>query len=122
MANRRVGGLISFQISGEAFQAKGSFSYNIGVPKKEAVIGSDGVHGFKEMPQVAYIEGAITDTDELDLQALRETRDATCTLQLANGKVIVVEECHEASDGEGTTEEGELQIRMEGVRGREISA
>ncbi len=122
MANRRVGGIITFNINGTAFLAKGSFTYNIGVPKKEAVIGADGIHGFKEMPIVPFIEGQITDTDELDLQALRETRDATCTLQLANGKVIVVEECHEASDGDGTSEEGELQIRMEGIRGREVSA
>lgn len=122
MANRRVGGIISFKISGESFNAKGNFTYNIGVPKKEAVVGSDGVHGFKEMPQVPYIEGSLTDTDELDLQALRETRDATCTLALANGKIIVIEEAHEASDGEASTEEGELQIRMEGMRGREVSA
>lgn len=122
MANRRVGGTITFSISGTAFSAKGNFTYNIGVDKKEAVVGADGVHGFKQMPQVAFIEGQITDNDELDLQALRETRDATCTLALANGKIIVIEECFEASDGDGSTEEGELQIRMEGVRGREVTA
>lgn len=122
MANRRVGGIISFRIGGEVFNAKGNFTYNLGISKKTAVVGSDGVHGFTEQPQVAYIEGTLTDTDELDLQALRETRDSTCTLALANGKVIVIEEAFEASDGEGSSEEGELQIRMEGVRGREVSA
>lgn len=121
MANSRIGGLIQFKVDGEQFLAKGNFTYNLGVPKKEQVVGADSVHGFKEMPQVPFIEGAITDTDELDTEALRNLRDVTVTLELANGKVVVIEEACEASDGNGTTEEGELTIRFEGKRGREVS-
>ena len=121
MANSRIGGLIQFKVDGELFQAKGSFTYNIGVSKKEMVVGSDAVHGFKELPTVPFIEGSLTDTDELDYQALQELRDVTVTLELANGKVIVVEEAVYAADGDGTTEEGELQVRFEGKRGREVA-
>jgi hypothetical protein len=119
MPNRRVGGIIAFKVNGQIFQAKGPFTYNIGVPKKEAVIGADGIHGFKEVPIVPFIEGTVTDDDETDLQALRETRDATVVLELANGKVISVFEAFEASDGDGSSEEGELQVRFEGIRGQE---
>ena len=41
---------------------RGTFTYHLGIPKREAVIGPDRVHGYKEMPQVAYIEGAITES------------------------------------------------------------
>lgn len=121
MANRRVGGIIFFKIDGQQFSAKGNFTYNIGIPKREAVIGSDGVHGFKELPQPSKIEGQITDNDELDLEALLRARDVTCTLELANGKVIVLQEAFYSADGDASSEEGEIQIMMTGVRGKEIS-
>lgn len=121
MANRRIGGILELKLDGSILQAKGSFTYNLGIPKKEMVVGSDFVHGFKELPQVPYIEGQITDSDELDLEALRRSRDVTVTLNLANGKIIVIEEAIEASDGSGTTEEGELEVRFEGIRGREVA-
>ena len=120
MANRRIGGVILLKVDGDQLQAKGNFSYNLGVPKKEMIPGADGVHGFKEQPVVPYIEGAITDNDELDLETLQRTRDATVTLELANGKVIVLEEAVYAADGAASSEEGEIEFRFEGVRGREV--
>jgi len=55
----RVGGIIRFSIDGVQYRAKGNFSYMIGNPKREAVVGSDGVHGYKETPQALFIEGTI---------------------------------------------------------------
>jgi hypothetical protein len=121
MANSRIGGIIQFKVDGETYLAKGAFTYNLGEPKREMVVGSDGVHGFKEMPKVAFIEGSITDTDELDLSALQQLRDTTVTLNLANGKVISLESAVYTADGDVTTEEGEVQVRFEGLAGREIS-
>ena len=118
----RVGGIIEFKVDGEIFQAKGNFTYNIGVAKKEMIVGSDSIHGYKETPQVPFIEGAITDGGDLDLEALRNFTEVTVTLGLANGKIIVIELATEASDGNGTTEEGELEVRFEGITGREIAA
>ncbi len=121
MANRRVGGVILFKIDGELFQAKGEFTYDIGVPKREAVVGMDALHGFKETPKVGFIEGAITDNDELDLKSLLNLRDTTATLELANGKVIVMREAYYAGDGNVTTNEGQIPLRIEGF-GEEVSA
>lgn len=120
--NRRVGGILFFKLDGQLFQAKGEYTYDIGVPKREAVVGADAVHGFKEEPKVPFIEGAITDNDELDLQALLEFRDGTATLELANGKVIVIREAFYAGDGTVTTSEGEVTVRIEGIRGEEVPA
>lgn len=122
MANRRVGGVIFLKVNGELLQAKGAFSYNIGVNQKEPVIGVDGVHGFTEKPQAAFVEGTITDSDALDLETLLSTRDATITLELANGKTIVLEEAWQSAAGQGSTEAGELEIRFDAIRGRELGA
>jgi hypothetical protein len=121
MANRRVGGVLLFKLDGQVYLAKGNFEYDIGAPKRDAVVGADSVHGFKEMPKVPFISGAITDTDETDLEALLNFRDGTATLELANGKVIVIREAYYAGDGNVSTEEGEIPLRIEGIRGEEVS-
>lgn len=123
MANPRIGGIIFVKVNGEVLKAKGSFTYNLGKPKREAVMDAGGgVAGYKETPQVPYIEGAATDSDQLDVAALIETKDATVTLELANGKTIVLRSAYYAADGQVTTEEGELQIRFEGFSAEEIPA
>lgn len=120
MSQRRAG-LIQVQVNGEIFDAKGSWSYNLGRPKREAIIGADGVHGFKETPQVCYIEGEATDRGNLDVAALVSIQDATVTLSLANGKVVVLREAWYAGDGTVNTEEANIAVRFEGAGAEEIS-
>ena len=65
MAARR-GGIISFAINGETQLAKGNFTYNLGAPKREGIVGMDRPHGFKATPQIPFIEGEITDAGTVD--------------------------------------------------------
>lgn len=123
MANPRIGGLIFLKVNGEVLKAKGAFTYNLGKPQREAVMDAGGgVAGFKETPQVPFIEGAITDSDQLDVGGLLDTTDATVTLELANGKTIVLRGGYFASEGAVTTEEGEIAVRFEGFSAEEIPA
>lgn len=116
----RIGGVISLKINGEMYFAKGDFTYNIGKPKKEGVVGSDRVHGYKETPQIPFIEGEITDRAEMSLEDLLNTDDATITLELANGKVIVLREAWYANEGTGNTGEGNIPVRFEGKSAEEV--
>lgn len=120
MAKNRVGGLISLKIDGDIYKAKGNFTYNLGKPKRDAVIGADVVHGYKEAVQVPFIEGEITDTREISLETLAMIDEATVTLELANDKVIVLREAWQAGEGTGNTEEGNIAIRFEGMSAEEI--
>ena len=120
MADQRRAGLLQLQTGGEIQDAKGEFTYNLGVPKREEIVGSDGVHGFKETPQVAYIEGAITDRSTLDVKALVSGKDVTVTLALANGKTISLRNAWFAGDGNITTGEGEIAVRWCGKSAQEI--
>ena len=122
MANDRVGGIIFIKRDGIQLQAKGEFTYNLGVPKREAVVGSDEVHGFSEKPQVPMIEGAITDSSDLDLKKdVLEVRDALVTLDLANGKTVVLRDAFYAADGNVKTDEGEVEFKFEGREAEEIA-
>jgi len=117
-----VGGYITVRANGAQLRAKGSWSYNLGRPVRTAVVGADGVHGYRESPQVAFIEGAITDRGDLDLTALVGMKDATITLDLANGKTFVLSQAWFSGEGTATTEEGEVAVRFEGQKGEELAA
>lgn len=110
--NRRAG-RIYFKVDGAQYDAKGSYSYNLGVDKRDALVGSDGIHGYKEMPQVAYVEGVITDGSEVDVAALAKLDGVTVTLELVSGKTIVLSDAWFAGEGTVTTEEGEVAVRFE---------
>lgn len=111
--NNRRAGCVYLKIDGELRDAKGSYSYNLGIPKRDPIVGADSIHGYKETPQVAFIEGAITDSDDLDVKALAEQDNVTVTLELATGKTIVLSNAWYAGEGTVTTEEGEIAVRWE---------
>jgi hypothetical protein len=118
--SNRIGGLISLKINGDIMFAKGNFTYNLGQPRKEGVVGADRVHGYKETPQIPFIEGEITDRKELSLESLQAFSNETVTLELANGKVIVLRNAWYASEGTGNTEEGNIACRFEGMGAEEV--
>jgi tail tube protein len=120
MSQRRAG-LLQVKVNGEIQEAKGAWTYNLGRPVREAIVGADGVHGYKETPQIAFIEGAITDRLSLDLAALVSIADATVTLDLANGKTILLSQAWFAGDGSATSEEGEIAVRFEGKDAEELT-
>lgn len=117
--NRRAGTLF-FKVDGAQYDAKGSFTYNLGAAKREAIVGADAVHGYKETPQTPFIEGEITDRADLDLEALLNLDGVTVTLELANGKVILLRDAWYAGEGNVGTEEANIQVRFEGLSGEEV--
>jgi hypothetical protein len=111
---QRRGGIIAVQINGEVVEAKGSWTYALGRPVREAILGADAPHGFKETPSIGFIEGGISDRADLDVAALSTATGVTVTLTLANNKVIRLRDAYAAGDWNVTTEEGEIAARFEG--------
>jgi hypothetical protein len=118
---KRVGGLIALKVDGAQYNCKGNFSYNLGRPKREGVVGAERVHGFKKTPQLAFLEGEVTDNDGLDLALLVDLEDVVVTLQLGSGKVIVFNHAWYAGEGTANTEEGNIGVRFESEEAQEIS-
>jgi hypothetical protein len=116
----RVGGIIFLKVNGQQYRCKGSFTFDLGAPQRTAVVGHDGPHGYNEVPKTPFIEGEITDSSQISLEELLNFKDATVTLELANGKVIALREAWYAGDGQGQTEEGNVTFRAEGLRGEEV--
>lgn len=119
MSNVRAGKLF-FKVNGAQYRAKGEFTYNLGADKLTMIAGADGVHGAKSETVVPFIEGKITDGDDLDVKLLAQVQDATVTLELANGKVIALRGAVYAADANVTTGEGEVPVRFEGIKAEEV--
>jgi hypothetical protein len=120
MPDQRRAGTIEFQIDGEMMDAVGNFTYNLGRPKREALVGADKVHGYKEMPQPAFIEGEIRDRRALDLKRIIDMVDATVYLRFAHGKAFVLRNAWFAGEGTGNSEEANFPVRFEGLSGEEV--
>lgn len=120
MSQRRAG-ILFLKVDGALYDAKGNFTYNLGKAKREAIVGADAVHGYKEMPQVAFIEGEFTDGSSLDLAKLVALDGVTVTLELANGKVVILRDAWFAGDGNVQTEEGNIAVRFEAKSADEVA-
>lgn len=121
MSQRRAG-VVYFKVDGNIYDAKGNFTYNLGKPKREAIVGADVIHGYMEKIKVPFIEGEITDRSNLDLGVFQSLTDVTVTLELANGKTIVLRNAWFAGDGDVKTEEANIAVRFEGLTGEEVAA
>ena len=91
--------------------------------KREALINSDlSIAGYKEMGQVPFIEGEITDQSDLVLADFVNLENVTLTLELANDKVFTLRNAWFSADGNVQTEEGNIQVRFEGKEAEETNA
>jgi len=116
----RLAGIVLVKVDGEQYKAAGDFTYSLGLGKREALAGPDGVHGYKETPQTPFVEGEIRDHADLDLEAVMTATDVTVTLELANGKVISLTGAWWASDGQVGTADAKIKARFEGLYAEEI--
>lgn len=117
----RIAGIIQLQVDGTIQDAKGSFDYNLGEPKREAVLNAAGqVVGYKETPQTPFIEGEVIDRGNLDLKALVSGRGLTVNLKLGNGKMVTLHDAFFAGEGTASTEDANIKVRWEGSGADEV--
>ncbi len=114
MAQQRIGGFLVFKIDGVQYSARGAFKYQPLTTEKTGRAGQDGPHGFTEMPVVPYIEGELTDLGGVSVQALQALDDSTFTLELANGKVVILRNGWVSGQIPVDTTEGKYPIKLEG--------
>lgn len=116
----RIAGYMEISKNGTKLAAAGTFSYDLGIPKRDGVVGPDAHHGYKETPKISYIEGSVIVKPDLNITDLCNTTNATITLVLATGKTIVLGDAYYAGEGTGDTDGGTVQVRFEGMRANEV--
>lgn len=114
MANsNRRGGTVQLQLDGVVHDIEGEFTIGYGTPKREPIIGSNRVIGYKEVPQVAFIQGKVIDSAGLDVKALCNATDVTANMKLATGKTAVLRDAWYAGSAELNTGDGGIDFRIE---------
>jgi hypothetical protein len=111
----RVAGIVFVKVDGAQLKIKANVNCNRGDEKREGIVGHDGVHGYKSLPQIPYIEGEQTDSKDLDLKKYMAIDGATVTVQFANGKTFVLRQAWNASEGTVGSEEANISFRFEGL-------
>src|ERR1043166_329387 len=119
---QRIGGTIIFRRNGAQYSARGSFKYSPFLFEKTGVAGQDEPHGFTEKPRLPSIEGDISDIGAVSVSDLQNADDAVWTLELANGKVIVLTGGWVSGSPDVETEDGKFSIKLEGMFVQEIIA
>lgn len=117
-----VGGIYTMFVDKLEFLLKGDPEFDIGGTKRTVIRGAgDGkIHGNKVEKVNSRISGTTTNTSELDIEALRETKDATITLYCPNGKVVSFPHCSFTGDPTVSGAEGEVSFEFQGDKATEI--
>jgi len=118
-SNRR-GGIVFLSINGQGYDVKGPIDITYDSPVRTAIVGQDGVHGYKEMPRAAKFKGKLTDRGDLDLKALFTAKDVTAVGRLANGKTVTLRDAFYSGEATSNTEEGEVDIELTGMSLQEV--
>ena len=118
-----IGGKFTIACDGVGYYASGVFKYGAGFDKREAVMHSAGFAGFKTSVVAPYISGELIDNETLSLSDIANMTNSTITLDLSNGKQIVLRGAYSTNDnGLEIDTDGKITIKFEGQSLEEVPA
>jgi hypothetical protein len=104
-----IAGRIEVTANGNRLQAAGAFKIRPGTPKREELVGPDGLHGVKEMPTAPGASGTIRNNRKLNVpETIGNMQNATIVITLCSGKQYLLEDCVYKGDLEIDTENAEI--------------
>lgn len=113
----RIAGIIALSVDGVTQRTEGEFTYNLGTPLREALVGNQGLDGYKETPQAAFIKGNVRVTKGFDLRAFMEKTGVDAQLTLSTGEVIVFTDGFVAGEGTGSTDTATIAFEFYANKG-----
>ena len=122
MGNSRLAGVAFIKVDGRQLLLRDAAKYSIDPMERETIVGMDKVHGFSEKPRAGFIESTITDTGDLSLSDFQKMTDVTVTLELANGKTIILHNAWTTAAREVEAKEATFTVRWETANGEEMKA
>ena len=114
MASNLIAGTAQVVADGITYQLAGDAKYNPSSVKREALIGQDGFHGWKELPIPGSISMSIRDAGSLTVANFNSMRNSTVTLTLANGKTVIGRNMGTTEVNDVDSTEGKFDVKWEG--------
>lgn len=115
-----IAGKCYIKVNGTQFNLRGNMTISIGNEEKEPIVGLDKFHGLKVVPRASFLECDITDTADLDVEALENIQDATITVELVNGKTAVLRNAFQTNALELKAEDGVMTVKFQAPKGEWI--
>jgi hypothetical protein len=114
MASNLIAGTAQVTVDGATYQLEGSAKYSPSKVKREAMMGQDGFHGWKETPIPGFISMSLRDAGDLTVADFNSMRNATVVLELANGKIVTGRNMGTTDAQEVDTEDAKFDVKFEG--------
>lgn len=114
----KVAGTCYFKVNGVQFSLRGNCTISIGNAHRETIVGLDGYHGIKEIPEAGSIECDLTHQPTIDLNIIEALTDATVTVELINGAVATLNNATQMNHLSLNTEDGKFTVKFEGPSGQ----
>jgi hypothetical protein len=121
MSSNLIAGTAQVTIDGTTYQLVGSGKYNPSTVKRDALVGQDGFHGWKEMPIPGSISMSVRDGGGLTVANLNGLRNSTVVLTLANGKTVIGRNMGTTEVNDVDTVEGAFDVKFEGPQVTEMT-
>lgn len=111
--SRRLAGLATMSINGEAYDIVSDAVYNASTIKRETLSGQTRVEGYSEMPVAGYIGATLRDNSAFSVSAFNAQTDCTVVMTLANGKTVYGNGMWNTELSEVKTQEGTFSVKFE---------
>lgn len=114
MSSNLIAGTAQITVDGVTYQLVGSLKYSPTTVKRDALVGQDGFHGWKEMPKPGSITMDVRDAGDLTVADFNGMTNVTVVAELANGKTVVGRNMGTTEPEEVETEEAKFSVKFEG--------
>lgn len=121
MTDQRIAGMIEIKSNGFILSGQGTFTGNLGQPKREGVRDTRKTVGYAEVPQTPFLEGSIIDFNTTHVKDdLLNLTNATITIKAGNNKTYMWEKAWFAGEGNIDFDKGLIEARFESIDAEEM--
>lgn len=113
----KIAGTCYVKADGEQFEVTGGVECPLLDVKREPVMGTNGVAGFKETALEPYIKVSAALTREFPLAMLQAGTDMTVTAEMANGKVYTLSGAYLKGEPAAKNDDGTTDLEFSGKKG-----
>lgn len=111
--SRRLAGIVSFTLDGQAWDCAGDVEYSAVTVTRETMKGQTRVEGYSEMPMQGFISANLRDRPDATVFSLNQKTSSTIVIQAANGKTIFAAGAWQVGEIAVRTQEATFTIRFE---------
>jgi len=107
-------GITKLTINGTPYDLRSNLTYSLNTLDRSAIIGMDGVHGYKDPPITAKMSFTITDSDSLGVITFQGMVNVAIEVQLRTGKRVLGIGMFSVGTQEVNAAEAEISCKFEG--------